>query len=178
MPNSSRSSSGSPPSSEVDVVTSVATVVGLDTSAAILGGTMGEKLPRDPDQPVTPEQQQSIAHARGRICKVRQCEVCAPLRETRRLKKAERKVRARAQLQAKPPQPATPVVPRGDDPGEALRRQTERHRVGLPCGSESCPSQVCVDGFAQERARRHRARRPCRSISCDNPICAASRSGT
>lgn len=67
--------------------------------------------------------------------------------------------------------------PRGD--GDRVgRRQAERHRVGLPCGSEDCPRQVCVDGFANERTRRHRARRPCRSASCDNAICVAGRSTT
>jgi len=58
----------------------------------------------------------------------------------------------------------------------APRRQAERHRVGLPCGSEHCAQQVCVDGFTKERTRRHRARRPCRSATCDNAICVAGRS--
>jgi hypothetical protein len=153
---------------------------------------------------VTPEQQRAIAHARGRICKKRGCEVCAPLREDRRLKKAQRKADAQAQLHAKGepcgrsncPEPACvrerhadPVAPAPaaqradasqsdatrDDDGSSLRRQAERHRAGLPCGFEDCPSQLCVEGFAQERARRHRARRPCRSSECANPICAASR---
>jgi hypothetical protein len=155
---------------------------------------------------VTPEQQREIAHSRGRICKKRGCETCAPLREERRLKKAQRKLDAQAQLHAKGepcgrsncPVPAcvrqrhadvdtTPTAPaasRADesqpdasrsDEGAASRRQVERHRAGLPCGFEDCPSKVCVEGFAQERARRHRARRPCRSAECANPICAASR---
>ena len=57
-----------------------------------------------------------------------------------------------------------------------LRRQAERHRAGLPCGSQDCPSQVCIDGFANERTRRHRAGRPCRSATCDNAICVSGRS--
>lgn len=196
--------------------------VGLHASAAIINRTMGDMSPRYPgprlpasekprrsmkvvaeEPPVTPEQQRSIAHARGRICKLRGCEVCAPLRESRRMKKAARKTEARAQLHAKgepcgrasclvatcvesrhskTANPAAAVVQRADerndDPGESLRRQAERHRAGLPCGSESCPNQVCVEGFAQERARRHRARRPCRSTRCDNPICVSSRLST
>lgn len=198
--------------------------VGLHASAAIINRTMGDMPPRYPvsrlpasektrrsktvvaeEPPVTPEQQRSIAHARGRICKLRGCEVCAPLRESRRLKKAARKTEARAELHAKGepcgrascsvetcvesrhskvanPAAAAAVVQRADarndDSGELLRRQAERHRAGLPCGSESCPSQVCVEGFAQERARRHRARRPCRSTRCDNPICVSNRLGT
>jgi hypothetical protein len=149
---------------------------------------------------VTPEQQRSIAHARGRICKLRGCEVCAPLRERRRLQKARRKADAQAQLHAKGEpcgrsncslavcvrarhaDAATPAPDAqrddgaNDDRDGMLRRQAERHRAGLPCGSELCPSVVCVSGFAQERARRHRARRPCRSIDCANPICVAGRS--
>jgi hypothetical protein len=150
--------------------------------------------------PVTPQQQQAIAHARGHICKVRGCEVCAPLRERRRLKKAQRKADAQAHAHAKgepcgrsncpvpicvrdrhadPATPA-PAAPRADGPTDdadgSIRRQAERHRVGLPCGSEDCPNQVCVDGFALERTRRHRARRPCRSSDCANPICVAGRS--
>jgi hypothetical protein len=153
---------------------------------------------------VTPEQERAIAHSRGRICKKRGCEICAPLREDRRLRKAQRKANAQAQAHAKGqpcgrsncPEPvcvrerhADPVAsdaastradspqpdaPQPDD-GALMRRQAERHRAGLPCGFEDCPSQVCVEGFAQERARRHRARRPCRSSECANPICAASR---
>jgi hypothetical protein len=154
------------------------------------------------ETPATPEQLQSIAHARGRICKMRGCEVCAPLRERRRLKKAQRKADAQAQAHAKGepcgrsncPVPicvrerhadaATPAagVPETggpkDDADGSIRRQAERHRVGLPCGSEDCPSQVCVEGFALERTRRHRARRPCRSTDCANPICVAARSST
>jgi hypothetical protein len=152
--------------------------------------------------PPTPKEQQSIAHARGRICKQRSCEVCAPLRERRRLKKAQRKADAQAHAHAKGepcgrsncPVPicvrdrhadAAVPAPAGtgadepkDDVDGSLRRQAERHRVGLPCGSEDCPSEVCVEGFAQERTRRHRARRPCRSRDCANPICVAARSGT
>jgi hypothetical protein len=152
--------------------------------------------------PPTPQEQQSIAHARGRICKMRGCEVCAPLRERRRLKKAQRKADAQAHAHARGepcgrsncPVPicvrerhadaATPAPAVGEsaEPKDAadgsIRRQAERHRVGLPCGSEDCPNQVCVDGFALERTRRHRARRPCRSSDCANPICAAARSNT
>jgi hypothetical protein len=148
----------------------------------------------------SPEQLQAIAHSRGRICKKRNCKVCEPLRETRRLKKAQRKADAQAKLHAKgqpcgrnsceldvcvaarnaaPPAEA-PAPPRSDvsndDPAEAQHRQAERHRIGLACGVESCPNEQCVEGFAQERVRRHRARRPCKSLECDNPICVASRS--
>jgi hypothetical protein len=181
--------------------------------AAILGRTMVDHpVPRAPrsgkprpsasaaaEAPqFTPEQQQSIAHERGRICKMRGCEVCAPLRERRRLRKAQRKADAQAQAHAKGEpcgrstcsvpicfrarhaDAATNAAPRVDattgDLDGAMRRQTERHRAGLPCGVESCPAQVCVDGFALERARRHRARRPCRSTGCANPICVSARS--
>ena len=147
----------------------------------------------------TPKQQQALAHSRGRICKVRSCTVCAPLRQNRRLKKAQRKADAQAQAHAKG-EPcgrngcSVPVCvaarhavaetskPAGsrvddlaDDPGAERRRQAERHRAGLPCGFETCAAQACVDAFAQERARRHRARRPCKSTECTNPICVASR---
>jgi hypothetical protein len=147
----------------------------------------------------SPKQQQAVAHGRGRICKVRTCTVCAPLREERRLKKAQRKADAQTRAHAKG-EPcgrnscsvpicvaarhaiattAAPAEQRADQStdaaGEARRRQAERHRAGLPCGFETCVAQVCVDGFAQERARRHRARRPCRSTECTNPICMASR---
>ncbi len=152
------------------------------------------------EAPQSPQQQQSIAHARRRICKVRDCEVCAPLRERRRLQKAARKADAQAQAHAKG-QPcgrascsldacvesrgskAASPTPTGkgsggpgDDPAESERRRQERHRAGLPCGSEACPRAMCRDGVAQERARRHRARRPCRFATCDNPICVAARS--
>lgn len=147
----------------------------------------------------TLKQQQALAHSRGRICKVRNCAVCAPLRENRRLKKAQRKADAQAQAHSKgepcgrnscsvpacvaardavAEASATPghsVDELADDPGSARRRQAERHRAGLPCGFETCAAQACVDGFAQERARRHRARRPCKSTECTNPICVASR---
>ncbi len=191
--------------------------VGLGTNAAILGRTMVQHpVPRAPqsEKPspstkvaadavtLTPKQQQALAHSRGRICKKRGCEICAPLRENRRLKKAQRKADARAQLHAKGepcgrsncPVPicvtsrhadtATPAremqgpdEPK-DDPAESLRRQQERHRAGLPCGFESCPNQECVEAFAQERARRHRARRPCKSLECTIAVCVSSRSGT
>jgi hypothetical protein len=152
-----------------------------------------------PTEPApTPKQQQAIAHRRGRICKVRGCTVCAPLREDRRLKKAQRKVDAQAQAHSKGepcgrnscPVPAcvaarhavaatpAPAVPSADDPTAARRRQSERHRAGLACGFETCAAQACVDAFAQERARRHRARRPCKSTECTNPICAAARKRT
>jgi len=153
-----------------------------------------------PTEPApTPKQQQELAHSRGRICKVRSCKVCAPLRENRRLKKAQRKADAQAQAHSKgepcgrnhcsvpacvaarhaAPATSAPAV-QGvddlvDDPGAARRRQAERHRAGLTCGLETCTAQACVDAFAQERARRHRARRPCKSTECANPICVASR---
>ena len=129
------------------------------------------------DPPVTPKQEQATAHARGRICKVRGCEVCAPRREQRRAKKAERRAAARKRPAA--PLAPTPDAPRIDEatdaPGTARRRQEEKHRAGLACGVETCASQLCVEGFARERARRHRARRPCKSADCANPICVASR---
>jgi hypothetical protein len=151
-------------------------------------------------QPATPKQLQATAHARGRICKVRTCKVCAPLREKRRLNKAQRKADAQTQAHAKgapcgrsncpvavcvEARHADPVTPApvtqgggepADDAGTERRRQTEKHRAGLPCGLETCPNYLCVEGFAQERARRHRARRPCKSAECDIPICVASRS--
>jgi hypothetical protein len=155
--------------------------------------------PHSTEPAPTPKQQQAAAHRRGRICKVRTCTVCAPLREERRLKKAQRKAEAQARAHAKgepcgrnscsvptcvaarhadsatsPPAVQSADDPT-DDPGAARRRQAERHRAGLPCGFETCAAQACVDGFAQERARRHRARRPCRSTECTNPICVASR---
>lgn len=152
-----------------------------------------------PVSPPTPMQQQALAHSRGRICKVRSCKACAPLRENRRLKKAQRKADAQAQAHAKgepcgrngcsmpvcvaalhaAPETSDPagqsVDDLTDDPSAARRRQAERHRAGLPCGFETCIDPACVEGFAQERARRHRARRPCKSTECTNPICAASR---
>jgi hypothetical protein len=154
--------------------------------------------PHSTEPAPTPKQQQAAAHGRGRICKVRTCAVCAPLREERRLKKAQRKADAQARAHAKgepcgrnscsvptcvaarhavstSSAPAVQSADPIDDPGAARRRQAERHRAGLPCGFETCAAQACVDGFAQERARRHRARRPCRSTECTNPICVASR---
>lgn len=147
---------------------------------------------------------QEIAHDRGRICKKRGCVVCAPLRELRREKKKQRKADAQAAQHAKgkpcgrsscelevcvkarnaaesapPVEPAVQNEQPGrsqDDPDRAVRRQAERHRVNLPCGSEDCPRQECIAGFANERIRRHRARRPCRSRTCDNAICVAGRS--
>ena len=157
--------------------------------------------PADAPAP-TPKQLQATAHSRGRICKVRTCKVCAPLREKRRLSKAQRKADAQAQahakgepcgrnncpvpvcVQAKHADPAdVAAVTEGtgepiDDAATALRRQTEKHRAGLSCGLETCGNHMCVEGFAQERARRHRARRPCKSVDCDIPICVASRSGS
>ena len=155
--------------------------------------------PRATEPVPTPKQEQAVAHSRGRICKVRSCKVCAPLRENRRLKKAQRKADAQAQAHSKgepcgrnscsvpacvaarhaaPQTSAAEVQSVGDLTGghsAARRRQAERHRAGLPCGFETCAAQACVDGFAQERARRHRARRPCKSPECANPICVASR---
>lgn len=158
------------------------------------------------DEPLPSKQGlQEIAHDRGRICKKRGCVVCAPLVERRRQKKKQRRAEAQAVLHAKghpcgrgscslavcaearhaateSPPTAEPragdrrIDERQDDPDRMLRRQAERHRVGLPCGSEDCASQVCIEGFANERIRRHRARRPCRSAACDNTICVAGRS--
>jgi hypothetical protein len=147
--------------------------------------------------PVTPEQQQSVAHSRGRICKQRTCEVCAPLRERRRLRKAQRKADAQAHAHAKgepcgrsncpvpicvrerhadasTPTPAAHADEPTDGADGSIRRQAERHRVGLACGFETCPNQVCIEGFALERTRRHRAGRPCRAADCANPICVAN----
>lgn len=157
------------------------------------------------DTPLSKKEQQALAHSRGRICKQRRCAVCAPLRERRHLKKQQRKSEAQAQQHAKgepcgrsscsvavcvaarlsTTPDAAPTAPISDGhrageqkvhPDEQRRRQAERHHAGLPCGSEDCPSQTCVDGFARERARRHRARRPCRSSTCTNAICVAGRS--
>ncbi len=194
--------------------------MGLHANSAILGCTMVQHpVPRAPkngqssqattsaadDPPLTAKQQRALAHSRGRICKKQGCDVCAPLREQRRLAKAKRKADAQAKAHAKgqpcgrnncpvpvcvkaqhadPVDPAPPAPPREseatgaptDDSGRLLRRQTERHRVGLPCGVQSCPNEICVEGFAQERVRRHRARRPCKSLDCTNPVCRASRS--
>jgi hypothetical protein len=152
------------------------------------------------EPPATPKQLQALAHSRGRICKVKNCTTCAPLREARRLKKAQRKADAQAQHHAKG-QPcgrnscevavcvaarnadaAAPVTGANDESvggaGESLERQAKRHRAGLPCGSEHCANRACIDAFALERARRHRARRPCKSLECDLPICVAARSTT
>jgi hypothetical protein len=160
----------------------------------------------DTNEPkLSKEEQQELAHGRNRICKERSCAVCAPLREQRRLKKAQRKAEAQALLHEKgqpcgrtscalevcvaardaSPASTSPVdshtedrqtdEPQGD-PGRTLRRQSERHRVGLPCGSEDCPKKECIDGFTIECTRRHRARRPCRSATCDIAICVAGRS--
>jgi hypothetical protein len=153
------------------------------------------------------EEQQELAHGRNRICKERDCAVCAPLREQRRLKKAQRKAEAQALLHekgqpcnrtscalavcvaARDAAPAAPTASpsveppnedqQGNEPeGDAdrARREAKRHRVGLPCGSEDCPKQDCIDGFTIECTRRHRARRPCRSATCDIAICVAGRS--
>jgi hypothetical protein len=158
----------------------------------------------DATEPLLSKQgQQEIAHERGRICKKRGCVVCAPLVERRRLKKTQRKAEAQALLHAKgqpcgrsscalavcvdarnvasPPPVEPPTHDRRsdqpqDDPDLMLRRQAERHRVGLPCGSEDCPKKECIDGFTIECTRRHRARRPCRSATCDIAICVAGRS--
>jgi hypothetical protein len=70
----------------------------------------------DDEPELTPKQQQALAHSRGRICKKRGCDICAPLRETRRLKKVQRKAETQAQLHAK----------------------------GQPCGRSNCPVPVCV----------------------------------
>jgi hypothetical protein len=153
----------------------------------------------EPEPALTPKQQQALAHRRGRICKVRSCTVCAPLREDRRLKKAQRKLDAQARAHSKGepcgrnscsepacvaarhamPENTAMTTQRVDDlaadPSAARRRQAERHRAGLPCGFETCTAQACIDAFAQERARRHRARRPCASTECLNPICVAAR---
>ena len=195
-------------------------------NAAILVATMTHSLdPQTPDsrrqrawvssadwvkatQPkLTKAEQQQLAHERNRICKDRSCVACTPLRERRRLKKAQRKAEAqtRAHEQEQPcgrancsivicvternavsPKPP-PVKPDSnhratneinDDPEQIRRRESKRHRVGLPCGSEVCANQVCIEGFINERTRRHRARRPCRSSTCDNPICVSTRSKT
>ena len=151
------------------------------------------------------QEQQELAHGRGRICKERGCVVCAPLRERRRLKKAQRKTEAQALLHSKgqpcnrtscalavcvaardaAPASPPPVEPRiedqhinepQDDPDRVRRREDKRHRAGVPCGSEDCPKQECIDGFTIECTRRHRARRPCRSATCDIAICVAGRS--
>jgi hypothetical protein len=71
----------------------------------------------DTNEPkLSKEEQQELAHGRNRICKERSCAVCAPLREQRRLKKAQRKAEAQALL----------------------------HEKGQPCGRTSCALEVCV----------------------------------
>ena len=114
---------------------------------------------------------QARLHKKGQPCGRSSCElaVCVEARE--------------ASAAASPLVESPDVSPGADrgtdesqaDPERMLRRQAERHRVGLPCGSEDCPNQVCIDGFANERTRRHRARRPCKSATCDNAICVAGR---
>ncbi len=160
----------------------------------------GSRAETDEAEPFAVAQSlQEIAHDRGRICKKRGCVVCAPLVEARREKKKQRreKARARRHLQGQPcgqsscavdvcvaarDAPAPPAPSRGSgpsasepqvDPDQMLRRQAERHRVDLPCGSEDCPAKICVEGFAKERTRRHRAGRACRAASCDNAICVS-----
>jgi len=148
---------------------------------------------------------QQIAHDRGRICKKRGCVVCQPLRDKRRAKKQQRKADAQAALHAKnkpcgrksceldrckqaranaasSKESGKPDTQRDEQPGQqpvdpavARRRQDEKHRIGLPCGSEDCTIQLCVDGFANERNRRHRKGRPCRSSTCTTPMCVAAR---
>jgi hypothetical protein len=164
-------------------------------------------VPRAPkgtaDEPApTPKQLQALAHSRGRICKVKTCKVCAQRREERRLKKAQRKADAQARHHAKgepcgrnscvlatcvaartaeaaaPTGTSTGADAANGSAGDSLRRQSDRHRAGLPCGSEHCASLTCRDAFALERARRHRARRPCKSLECELPICVAARSAT
>lgn len=115
---------------------------------------------------------QAALHAKGEPCGRTSCAqtIC---------------VAARGTAPASPP----PVAPRTElpaegalttelevDPDQVLRRQAKRHRVGLPCGSEDCTKQDCIDGFTIECTRRHRARRPCRSATCDIAICVAGRS--
>lgn len=162
--------------------------VGLRLRAAILDHTMGEyPVPRPPKgdvnrstKPVaaeltlTPEQQRAIAHSRGRICKKRGCEICAPLRDDRRLKKAQRKADAQAQLHAK----------------------------GQPCGRSNCPEPICVrerhadvdpaasapaasradvptpdteqsdaGSSLRRQAERHRAGLPCGFEHCVSKVC-------
>jgi hypothetical protein len=121
------------------------------------------------------EEQQELAHGRNRICKDRSCAVCAPLREQRRLKKAQRKAEA----------------------------QTLLHEKGQPCGRASCALAVCVaardaapadpaaappveprteDQHATEaqddpaqalrrEAKRHRVGLPCGSEDCPKREC-------
>jgi len=149
---------------------------------------------------------QEIAHDRGRICKKRGCVVCAPLRERRREKKTQRQAEAQARLHSKntpcgrssctlevcvtartqapaaaSPPSTPPAIDRRalrEDADLVRRRQDEKHRVGLACGSHDCEIDTCVIGFANERTRRHRANRPCRSSDCTNPICTSARSAT
>ena len=155
----------------------------------------------DANEPLLSKQE--IAHDRGRICHKRGCVVCAPLRERRQERKAQRRADAQAArhdkgqacgrtscevekcVEARKAAAAAPTAPSGrpdtatsDDPGRAARRQAERHRVNLPCGSQDCALDECVTGFANERKRRHKARRPCRARECDNPVCVAARSSS
>ncbi len=113
---------------------------------------------------------QAALHEKGRPCGRSSCElpVCVEARQAAEAEAASPTVEPRSRN-------------RRDDesrehPDRKFRREVDRHRAGLPCGSEDCPNQECIDGFAIERTRRHRARRPCRSTTCDNAICVAGRS--
>ena len=114
---------------------------------------------------------QAQAHAKGEPCGRAKCsvDVCVRARESATSTAGATSPPA---IPADTHRTAEPKV----HPEEQSRRQAERHHAGLPCGSEDCPEQLCIDGFAHERARRHRARRPCRSATCTNPICVAGRS--
>jgi hypothetical protein len=121
---------------------------------------------------------QALLHAKGQPCGRGSCElaICVNARKNASFAQSDdsavqsqsQSAGARAEKDAQDEQQE--LRDRGP------RRQAERHRVGLPCGSEYCDQQLCIDGFAQERTRRHRARRPCRSATCDNAICVAGRS--
>lgn len=123
------------------------------------------------------EELQEIAHGRGRICKERTCEVCAPLRERRRLKKAQRKAEAQALLHEKG-EPcnrtsctlevcvaARSAVPASSSPVEPSTKDqnTEDQNANEP---QADPDQV-----RRRQAKRHRAGVPCGVEDCPNQQC-------
>ncbi len=97
------------------------------------------------------EEQQELAHGRNRICKERGCAVCAPLREQRRLKKAQRKAETQALLQptVRPDQLCARSLRRSPRrrPGHhasnaAHRRPTHRRTAGRSRAGPAAPGQA------------------------------------
>lgn len=129
-------------------------------------------------------------HERGEPCGKSDCDVpaCVEARQSGKNSPPERDGigsdgDARGSVGTTPSTTAADRRPRRDDASSSdaervRRREAERHRVGLPCGSENCVEPACVEGLANERKRRHRAGRPCRSSTCDSAICVAARRST